>query len=60
MEITTQCGHALISPHLVAAVVKKIRKGKMTVEEAARMLIKPCACGIGNTTRIERLLGEMV
>jgi hypothetical protein len=60
MEITTQCGHALISPHLVDAVVKKIRKGKMTVEEAARMLIKPCACGIGNTTRIGRLLGEMV
>jgi hypothetical protein len=60
LEITTQCGHALISPHLVAAVLKKIRKGKMTVEGAARMVIKPCACGIGNTTRIERLLGEMV
>jgi hypothetical protein len=60
MEITTQCGHALISAHLVDAVVKKIRKGKMTVNEAARMLVKPCACGIGNTTRIERLLGAMV
>jgi hypothetical protein len=59
MEITTQCGHALISPHLVAAVIKKIRKGKMTLEEGARMLIKPCACGIGNTGRIEKILGEM-
>jgi hypothetical protein len=59
MEITTQCGHALISPHLVEAVVKKVRKGKMTLEEGARMLIKPCACGIGNTGRIEKILGEM-
>lgn len=60
LEITTQCGHALISAHLVESVVKKIRKGKMTVEEAARMLIKPCACGIGNTRRIEKILNEMV
>lgn len=60
MEITTQCGHALISRHLVEHCVKKIRKGKMTPEEAAQMLIKPCACGIGNTRRIESILSEMV
>jgi len=59
LEITTQCGHSLISPSLVEAVVKKIRKGKMTLEEAASMLVKPCACGIGNNKRIERILGEM-
>lgn len=60
LEITTQCGHSLISPHLVDAVLKKIRKGKMSVEEAAKMLVKPCACGIGNTERMERLLAAMV
>ncbi len=60
LEITTQCGHALISAHLVEAVVKKIRKGKMTVEEAAKMLVSPCACGIGNTRRIEKILTEII
>lgn len=60
LEITMQCGHSLISPQLVEAVLKKIRKAKMTVAEAARMLVKPCACGIGNTKRIEKILSEMV
>jgi hypothetical protein len=60
MEIVTQCGHSLISPHLVSAVVKNIRKGKMTCEEGAHLLVKPCACGIGNPKRIQKILEELV
>ncbi len=60
LEIVTQCGHALISPHLVKDIVKKIKRGKMTLEEGAGILIKPCVCGIGNPQRIEKLLGEMI
>lgn len=60
LEIITQCGHALISTHLVKDVVKKIKRGKMTLEEGTKMLIKPCACGIANPQRIEMLLGEMI
>jgi hypothetical protein len=56
LEIVTQCGHALISPHLVQDVLKKIKRGKMTPEEGAKVLIKPCVCGIGNPQRIEKLL----
>ena len=59
LEITTQCGHGLISPNLAENVLKQIRKGKMTSVEAARLLIKPCVCGIGNPERITRLLNEM-
>ena len=59
LEIVTQCGHALISPHLVKDIVKKIRRGKMTPEEGAQLLIKPCVCGIGNPRRMEKLLSEM-
>lgn len=59
LEIITQCGHALISPHLVKDIVKKIKRGKMTPEEGAQRLIKPCVCGIGNPQRMERLLTEM-
>ena len=59
LEIMTQCGHSLISQHLVDAVAKKIKKGKMTCEEGAHLLLKPCACGIVNTERTARILGEM-
>jgi hypothetical protein len=50
LEIATQCGHALISPHYVKQIVRKIRKGKMTSEEV---------CGIGNPQRIKRSLDLM-
>jgi len=59
MEITTQCGHALISPHYVNHLLKKVRKGRMSSEEAAKSLIKPCVCGIGNTARIIKILDRM-
>jgi hypothetical protein len=59
LEIITQCGHALISSHLVKDIVKKIKRGKMTPKDGAQMLIKPCVCGIGNPQRIEKILTEM-
>jgi hypothetical protein len=59
LEITTQCGHALISPHLVAHIVQKIKKGKMSSAEGAKMLVKPCFCGIGNPKRFEKILDDI-
>jgi tetraacyldisaccharide-1-P 4'-kinase len=59
LEIVTQCGHALISAHLVKDVVRKIKRSKMTPEEGAKMLIRPCVCGIGNPKRMGELLTEM-
>jgi len=59
LEITTQCGHALISPHWVKYIVGKIKRGKMTSGEGAALLIKPCVCGIGNPVRIKNILEEM-
>ncbi len=60
LDITTQCGHSLISPHYVKHLLKKVRRGKMTSEEAAELLVKPCVCGIGNKVRIEQILDKMV
>jgi hypothetical protein len=60
LQITTQCGHSLISPALVADIIKRIKKARLTLEEGAALLVKPCACGIGNPKRIEQVLGEMV
>jgi hypothetical protein len=60
LEITTQCGHSLISPALVTDIIRRIKKAKLTVEEGAALLIKPCACGIGNPARIGQILEQMI
>lgn len=60
LEITTMCGHGVVSPYLVPHFLEKIRAGQMTVHEAAVEMAKPCVCGIFNTTRAEELLTEML
>ena len=59
LEITTQCGHALISSQYVDYIVKQIKKGKITSEEGMKKLVKPCVCGIANPERIKASLEEM-
>lgn len=60
LEITTMCGHGVVSPYLIPHFLEKIRAGRMTVHEAAVELAKPCVCGIFNPTRAEALLQKML
>lgn len=60
LEIATQCGHALVSPNLIKHVVRQIKREKMTSDQGAELLTKPCVCGIVNPERTRRLLEEMV
>jgi hypothetical protein len=59
-EITTMCGHGLVSCNLVQSLMKEIRKGKKTIEEAAGILARPCVCGVFNPRRAIELLGGKV
>jgi hypothetical protein len=59
LEITTMCGHSMISAGLVAKMVKDIKKGKKTARKAAEQLTRPCMCGIFNTDKAEALLTEL-
>jgi hypothetical protein len=59
-EITTMCGHGLVSFNLVQSLVKEVRRGKKSLEEAADILAKPCVCGVVNTIRARELLQAMV
>lgn len=59
LEITTMCGHAMISSNLVFQMIDRIKAGKITAEEAATELAKPCACGVFNITKATRLLTEL-
>jgi len=59
LEVTTMCGHALIAPNLVKAMVKEIKAGTKTPEEAAKVLMPNCACGVFNPARTTKLLAAM-
>ena len=59
LEVTTMCGHALIAPNLVRAMVKEIKAGTKTSEEAAKVLMPQCACGVFHPARAAKLLAAM-
>jgi len=60
LGITTMCGHSLVASGLVLAMVKKVRRGKLTLEQAAAKLAEPCICGVFNPKRAETLLAALV
>ncbi|MFC1899826.1 hypothetical protein ACFLXP_05845 [Chloroflexota bacterium] len=60
LEITTMCGHAMISPYLVEDIIKRIRFGRITTKEGSIEIGKGCCCGIYNPNRAEELLEKLV
>ena len=59
LEVTTMCGHAMISANLVKAMVGEIKAGRKTPEEAAKVLMPQCACGVYNPARAAKLMAAM-
>jgi len=60
LEVTTMCGHAMVSPNLVGVMAEEVKKGKKTLASAADELARHCACGIFNPYRAAKLLKKMV
>jgi hypothetical protein len=56
LEVSTMCGHGIISFQLVEAAFEDVRRGKRTVEEAWRTLDRPCSCGLVNPARTRAIL----
>lgn len=56
LQITTMCGHHLISPSLVEKLLYDIEKGRLTYEEAAKKMADRCFCGAFNIKRALRLM----
>ncbi len=59
LEITTMCGHGIVSPSLVREMIQRIEQGKMTYRDAANELSRVCDCGVFNPHRAERLLRNL-
>ncbi|RCW41997.1 MULTISPECIES: hypothetical protein [unclassified Halanaerobium] len=59
-KITTMCGHAMVAPGLVEDMIVKVKKGQLTIDEAAVEIAKPCICGVFNHERAALLLKEIM
>jgi hypothetical protein len=56
LEVTTMCGHSLVSGGLVNKLARDVQTGKTSPEAAAEKLAQNCVCGIFNPKRAARLL----
>jgi hypothetical protein len=59
LEITTMCGHGMVSRYLVDDLVEQIKGGSLSIEKAGIELGKPCLCGLFNPKRAEMLLRKL-
>ena len=59
LEITTMCGHAMVSPNLIYHLLKEIEEGRLSHDDGAIELSKQCRCGIFNPYRAQRLLRRL-
>lgn len=56
LEITTMCGHHMVSPYLVKHLINQVKRGKMTAEGAAVEMAKQCICNFFNVDRAKKLI----
>jgi hypothetical protein len=60
LELTTMCGHGLVSHNYARKMIDWVKLGKLTPRQAARHLARPCVCGAFNLDRAEALLARAV
>ena len=60
LQITTMCGHGMVSQTLVRQMLIDIKRGKRSSEEAGQYLATPCVCGVFNPKRAQEILEELL
>ncbi len=55
LQVTTMCGHHMISRYLVEDAFSKIKKGSLSPEKAANSIARLCVCGIFNQERCREI-----
>ncbi len=58
LEISTMCGHGLVSHNHTKKMIDWVKGGKVKPRQAARYLARCCACGVFNVDRAEELLAK--
>lgn len=55
LEISTMCGHGMVSHNFVRKLCDWVKEGRRTSGQAATYLARFCVCGVFNTVRAETL-----
>ena len=58
LQLSTMCGHGMVSFGFAAKMMDWVREGRRTPEQASHTMARFCTCGVFNTTRAKRILGE--
>ncbi len=56
VEINSMCGHGMVSFNLIKKVIEEVKLERITPEDGAYHLAKPCECGVFNPTRARQML----
>ena len=58
LQVTTMCGHYMMSQYLVEDLISKMRSGVISSEKAADTIGRLCVCGIFNQERCKDIFDE--
>ena len=58
LELSTMCGHGMVSHHLAKKMTDLVREGRRTPRQAAICMARFCTCGVFNPSRAVRILEE--
>jgi hypothetical protein len=56
LELSTMCGHGMVSANFAKKMLEWVRENRRTPEEAARYMARFCSCGVFNMTRAESIM----
>ena len=59
LEFNTLCGHGVVSFNLIRKMIEYVKLRRLSPKEAAKIMAKPCVCGVFNPARAETLLKKM-
>jgi hypothetical protein len=56
LELSTMCGHGMVSFGLARKMIDWVKEGRRSPEQAALYLTRFCSCGVYNPVRARRIL----
>jgi len=58
LELSTMCGHGMISFSFASKMIDWVKEGRRTPDQACSYMSRFCSCGIYNPTRAKQILEE--
>ena len=58
LELSTMCGHGMVSHSLAKKMIDWVKEGRRSPEEAATYMTRFCSCGVFNPARAARVLTD--